>query len=183
MSLSRFWSTIFLQRRQLLDAASWREVILASAQGKKAWGTRIVANAAAGATARGVTIWSMRDTQSPRKQFSLGGSLGAGAGSFFRMLRGKPGRNAKIFRGAKSGLSGFLKPVSAALRVLFLEVSGFVFLCFSVAIVSAFLREYRKYQKHQAGLDRVILAGAISTMFFYFGVSSFWRARRKRSRI
>jgi hypothetical protein len=125
----------------------------------------------------------MSDAQSPRKQLSIGGSLGAGAGSFFRVLRGKPGRNAKIFRGVRSGVSGFMKPAMAALRVLFLEVSGFIFLCFSVAIVSAFLREYRKYQIHQTSLERVVLAGAISTMFFYFGVSSFWRARRKRSRI
>jgi hypothetical protein len=67
------------------------------------------------------------------------------------------------------------------LRVLFLEVSGFVFISFTVIVVSAFLREYRKYAMHQAGLERVVLAGVVSAMFFYFGLSSFWRARRKRS--
>ena len=69
------------------------------------------------------------------------------------------------------------------LRVLFLEVSGFIFLCFTVFIVSAFVREYRKYTMHQVGPERVVLAGAIGAMFLYFGLSSFWRARRKRSRI
>jgi hypothetical protein len=69
----------------------------------------------------------------------------------------------------------------STLHVLFLEVSGLIFICFSVMIVSAFFREYRKYATHQVGLERVVLAGAIGSMFLYFGLSSFWRARRKRS--
>ena len=84
-----------------------------------------------------------------------------------------------MFRGARTGISGFLKPVIAALRVLFLEVSGFIFLCFSAIIVSAFVHEYRKYAMHHIGLERVVLAGAVGAMFLYFGVSSFWRARQK----
>jgi type VI protein secretion system component VasK len=99
------------------------------------------------------------------------------------MLKGKPGRNQRIFRGLRSGTAAFLGSVLGAFRVLFLEVSGFIFLCFTVIIVGAFFREYRKYAMHQVGLERVILAGAVGTMFLYFGVSSFWRARRKRSGI
>ncbi len=145
-----------------------------------------------GSRSRRIRCWSraqerynnsvMSDVQSPGK-FSLGGTLGAGAGTVFRWLRGKPGRNTRMFRGVRSGVSGFLKPVLAVLRVLFLEISGFIFLCFSVIIVSAFIREYRKYAMHQAGLERVILAGGVGVIFFYFGVSSFWWARQKRSRI
>lgn len=129
----------------------------------------------------------MSEAEPGKERFSLGGTLGAGAGTGFRLLRarlrGKPGRNQRMFNGIRSGVSGFLKPVAHVLRILFLEVSGFIFLCFSVIIVSAFLHEYKKYAMHQVGLERVILAGAIGTMFFYFGVSSFWRARQKRSRI
>jgi type VI protein secretion system component VasK len=62
-----------------------------------------------------------------------------------------------------------------------LEVSGFIFLCFTAIIVTAFVRECGKFAKHQVGVERVILTGAIGAMFLYFGVSSFWRARRKRS--
>jgi hypothetical protein len=129
----------------------------------------------------------MSDRPAEREKFSMGGTLGAGAGTVFRLvrgrLRGKPGRNQRVFNGLRSGVSGFMKPVMHVLRVLFLEVSGFIFLCFSVIIVSAFFHEYKKYAMHQAGLERVILAGAIGAMFFYFGVSSFWRASQKRSRI
>jgi hypothetical protein len=109
--------------------------------------------------------------------------LGAGAGKTLYLLKGKPGRNKRFLRGFQSGAAAFMGTVGATLRVLFLEVSGFIFISFTVIIVSAFLREYRKYATHQVGLDRVVLAGAIGAMFLYFGLSSFWRARRKRSRI
>jgi hypothetical protein len=95
-------------------------------------------------------------------------------------LRGGPGRNKRIIRGVRSGTVAFLGAALKTLRVLFLEVSGFVFICFTVIVVSAFLREYRKYATHQVGPERVILAGVVGAMFLYFGLSSFWRARRKR---
>lgn len=125
----------------------------------------------------------MGEEQSSRGQFSLGGTLGAGAGTAFRMLRGKPGRNKKVLGGVRAGMSGFLKPVMAALRVLFLELSGVMFLFFTLAVAIAFLREYKKYVTHQVGWHSVALAGAVGAMFLYFGVSSFWQARRKRSRM
>jgi hypothetical protein len=131
----------------------------------------------------GVTMINMSDARSPGRQSSWGALLGSGAGTALRQLRGEPGRNKRIVRGVRSGATAFLGSVLGTLRVLFLEVSGFVFLCFTVIIVSAFLREYKQYALHQVGLDRLVLAGAIGTMFLYFGVSSFWRARRKRSRV
>jgi hypothetical protein len=125
----------------------------------------------------------MAEEQSSRGQFSLGGTLGAGAGTAFRMLRGKPGRNKKLLGGVQAGVSGFLKPVMAALRVLFLEVSGVMFLFFSLAVTIAFFREYKKYATHEVGWHHLALAGAVGGMFLYFGVSSFWQARRKRSKM
>jgi hypothetical protein len=129
---------------------------------------------------------TMGDARSSREQFSLGGRLGAGAGTAYRMLcsslRGKPGRNQKLLRGVQAGVSGFAKPLRNVLRVLFLEVSGFFFLFFTLAIGFAVVREYRRYEMHEAGPERVVLAGAVGAMFLYFGVSSFWRARRKRSK-
>jgi len=149
----------------------------------------------------------MSDVQGSGKQSSLGGMLGTGAGTAWRMLKGKrmqhasmsaamgaragsgwrslkgaPGRNRRLWRGLRSGASAFLDSVQHVLHVLFLEVSGLIFLCFTAIIVGAFVREYRKYTMHQSGAERVILAGVLGAMFFYFGLSSFWRARRKRSR-
>jgi hypothetical protein len=135
-----------------------------------------------GPVASGVTIGGMSDAPTPRRQSSWGSLLGLGAGTAFRQLRGGPGRNKRIFRGVRSGAAAFLGSAMGTLRVLFLEVSGFVFICFTVIIVSTFVREYRKYVTHQVGVERVVLAGAIGAMFFYFGLTSFWRARRRRSR-
>lgn len=137
----------------------------------------------AGGAGCGVTINGMAEQQSSRGQFSLGGTLGAGAGTAFRMLRGKPGRNKKLFGGVQAGVSGFMKPVMAAMRVLFLELSGVMFLFFTLSVSVAFLREYKKYQMHEVGWHHLALAGAVGAMFLYFGVSSFWQARRKRSKM
>ncbi len=119
----------------------------------------------------------------PRKgDFSLGGALGAGAGRGYRILRGTPGRNKRLLRAVQSAVSGFAGPLRKVLHVLFLEVSGLIFLFISLGVISAFLREYRKYAMHETGVERVIVTAAVGAMFFYFGVSSFWRARRRRSR-
>ena len=124
-------------------------------------------------------------TQSPpqpsRGEFSLGGTLGAGAGRAYRILRGTPGRNSRLLRGLQAGVSGFAGPLRNVIRVLFLEVSGFIFLFIALAMATGFVREYKKYAVHEVGAGRVILTGAVGCMFLYFGVSSFWQARRRRS--
>jgi hypothetical protein len=121
--------------------------------------------------------------RSGNREFSWGGALGSGAGRAYRLLRGTPGRNQRLLRGLEAGVSGFAGPLRNVLRVLFLEVSGFIFLFFSLAVISAFIREYRRYSMHEVGVGHVILAGAVGAMFLYFGVSQFWRARRKQSKV
>ena len=111
-----------------------------------------------------------------------GGRLGRGAGKLFRVAKGEPGRNRRYFRGIASGAGAFFSALSTTLRVLFLELSGLIFLLFSITIVGAFYRELRQYEQHHGSMERVVLAGAVGAMFLYFGVSSFWRARRRRSR-
>jgi hypothetical protein len=152
-------------------------------QGKKRVNRQWDRNQPSAALAGAVQYKHMSDAPSSGRFSNVGSTLGAGAGTAFRVLKGKPGRNKRWFRGFQSGASAFTKTMAGTLRVLFLEVSGFIFICFTVMIISAFFREYRKYATHQAGMERVILAGAVSAMFFYFGLSSFWRARRKRSKI
>jgi hypothetical protein len=66
------------------------------------------------------------------------------------------------------------------LSLLWLEVTGFVFLAIGVIAGSACYREYVHYRSGQIGMSRTILAGVIALMFAWFGISSFWRVRRKR---
>jgi len=62
---------------------------------------------------------------------------------------------------------------------LWLEVTGFVFLALAGIGVIAFFREYAKYQAGHAPSSRAVLAVCFAGLFGWFGVSSFWRVRKK----
>jgi hypothetical protein len=63
-------------------------------------------------------------------------------------------------------------------RILWLEVTGFMFLCLAVVGAAAGFREYRHYARGQAGFSKVAVAAVFTLMFLYFGVNSFWKSRR-----
>jgi hypothetical protein len=65
------------------------------------------------------------------------------------------------------------------LGILWLEVTGFVFLSLAGIGGLAFAREYSKFEAGKTGSGRVVLAVCFTLTFAWFGVSSFWRARRK----
>jgi hypothetical protein len=63
---------------------------------------------------------------------------------------------------------------------LWLEVTGFTFFVLAFIGGLAGFREYSKYQAGQSeGLGRVILAACFTLTFAWFGLSSFWRVRKK----
>jgi len=66
------------------------------------------------------------------------------------------------------------------LRQLWLEVTGFMFLAIAGIGALAGMREYGKYQSgHAAGPGRLLLAVCFTVSFTWFGLSSFWRVKRK----
>ncbi len=65
------------------------------------------------------------------------------------------------------------------LGILWLEVTGFVFLSLAGIGGLAFAREYAKYEAGKTSSGRVVLAVCFTLTFAWFGVTSFWRARRK----
>jgi hypothetical protein len=85
------------------------------------------------------------------------------------------GRTAK---GVARGVGGFLKPFRRVGGILWLEITGSFFLLF---VVAAALPLWRYKPSHINGpYDKNFLAAAgIMVVFFYLGVSSFWRARRR----
>lgn len=113
---------------------------------------------------------------------SVGGMLGRGAGVLFGLATRKWRTNRGVMSDWRKRTRAFLKPVLLTLRVLFLEATGLIFLCLSLTVFVALWREYHKYLSHESSLERVVLAGVVSLMFLYFGLTSFWRAWRKRSR-
>jgi hypothetical protein len=62
---------------------------------------------------------------------------------------------------------------------LWLEVTGTLFLLMAVFGGGAMVREYMKYTAGRAPSSHVAAALCFTTVFAWFGISSFWRVRRK----
>ena len=62
---------------------------------------------------------------------------------------------------------------------LWLEVTGFVFLALAGIGALALVREYFKFQAGKTTGSRVAIAVCFTVVFGWFGLSSFWRVRRK----
>jgi hypothetical protein len=71
------------------------------------------------------------------------------------------------------------RSMSRVLRLLWLQVIGFFFLALAAMGGLALAREYPRYQAGAVGASKLALAACFLALFAYFGVSSFWRARRK----
>ncbi len=69
-----------------------------------------------------------------------------------------------------------------AARQLWLEVTGTVFLAMAVFGGTAGVREYMQYASGHATVGRVAIAACFTLAFGWFGLSSFWRVRRKSPR-
>ena len=67
------------------------------------------------------------------------------------------------------------------LHQLWLEVTGFVFLVMAGIGCFPLAREWTKFTEGRAGPGRLLIALAFVLTFGYFGLSSFWRVKRKRS--
>ncbi len=65
------------------------------------------------------------------------------------------------------------------LHQLWLEVTGFVFLFLAAIGALAFFREFTKNPIGQISWGRVLVAIVFTLTFAWFGLSSFWRVRRK----
>jgi len=107
--------------------------------------------------------------------------LGRQGRAVLRIAGRKTGEN-RWARAFYRGGSTFLGNVSQVLRALWLEVTGFLFLVLAVIGGGAAVREYKRYTAGSATTGRVGIAVAFALLFFYFGVESFVRARRKSKR-
>lgn len=68
------------------------------------------------------------------------------------------------------------------LHLLWLEVTGLLFLVMALGLGNAAVKEYGKYRAGQIGPGRAELAMCFTLAFVWFGLSSFWRVRKKRER-
>ena len=68
------------------------------------------------------------------------------------------------------------------MHVLWLEVTGVIFLIMALSFGGATVKEYGKYHAGQVGPGRMGAALLFTVAFAWFGLSSFWRVRRKSQR-
>lgn len=103
---------------------------------------------------------------------------------------GTQGRAFLRVAGRKSGENRWLRAfyhagritagtVGRVLHVLWLEVTGLLFLFLAIVGGGAAVRQYHRHEAGTSGVGKVALAAAFALAFAYFGVSSFWRSRKK----
>jgi len=80
--------------------------------------------------------------------------------------------------GLARGVGGFLKPFRRVGGILWLEVTG-VFFFLPVLVFTPTLWRTRFSYAHGPDHRTFIASAIVVVIFFYLGVSSFWRARRK----
>jgi len=68
------------------------------------------------------------------------------------------------------------RSLRSVVRMLWLEVTGLVFVFFAVIGVTYAVREYHK---HGVSSARLFAGVCFSVLFAWYGVTSFWRTRRK----
>ena len=83
----------------------------------------------------------------------------------------------RVLRAGVSSIAATMGSVGRVLRKLWHEMTGFLFIC--LAVVGG-AEVWRKWETHET--QKLAVAMAFSAMFLYFGVSSFWRAKRPSPR-
>jgi hypothetical protein len=103
-------------------------------------------------------------------------SAGAGLGSAVRLLTSKNTKN--ILSGLMAGGSSMFASFFRVLRQLMLQVTGFLFLVIAVILGSKVWHEYPSFAATHAEPARFYVTSFFFVLFTYFGLSSFWRARK-----
>ena len=97
------------------------------------------------------------------------------------MVRDLASRNRRL-NAAMSAVRATARSFGHILHLLWLEVTGTVFLAMAAFGGIALVREYTKYSAGRATAGRVAIAVCFTLAFAWFGLSSFWRVHRKSQR-
>ena len=90
-------------------------------------------------------------------------------------------RRNRWVRGGVAAVTAVGKSMGRVAHLLWLEITGLFFLLFSMVGGFALSREYPKYAAGKLSAGKLMITLAFTVVFAYFGVSSFWRVRRKGS--
>jgi hypothetical protein len=103
-------------------------------------------------------------------------AAGAGLGNAVRALRGQQGK--RFLGGLLTGGASMFGTFTNVIRLLMLQVMGFLFLVIAVVLGSKSWHEYQAYTAVHSSPHRFYTAASFCLLFTYFGISSFWRARK-----
>jgi hypothetical protein len=95
-------------------------------------------------------------------------------------IAGEQMKRSRTYGALLSGVRTTWNHFGAVAHQLWLEITGFVFLAFAGVGLVALLREYGAYHAGKTSSGHVAAAAGFTLMFAWFGVSSFWRVRRRR---
>jgi len=98
-----------------------------------------------------------------------------------RVAGQQAGRNRTVSAFAKAARAT-ARSFANVLHQLWLEIVGVIFLVMALSFTSASVKEYGKYRAGQVGAGRVAVTICFAVTFAWFGVSSFWRVRKKKQR-
>jgi len=98
-----------------------------------------------------------------------------------RVAGQQAGRNRTVSAFAKAARAT-ARSFGNVLHELWLEMVGVLFLVMAVSLTSASVKEYSKYHAGHAGAARFAVTVCFAATFAWFGVSSFWRVRKKKQR-
>jgi hypothetical protein len=88
-------------------------------------------------------------------------------------------QRSRTVRAAKHAASTTARALGRVLHQLWLEVTGVVFLLMALSFAAASVKEFGRYHSGQSGPGRLALAMLATLAFAWFGLSSFWRVRKK----
>ena len=102
-------------------------------------------------------------------------------GVALRVVRNLAGRSRRV-TAALSAVRATARSFAHILHLLWLEVTGTVFLAMAFVGGVALIREYGKYTAGHTTASRLAIAICFTLTFAWFGLSSFWRVHRKSQR-
>ena len=97
-------------------------------------------------------------------------------------VAGQQAQRSRTFNALMGAARTTARSFTRAMHQLWLEVTGVIFLLMALSFAGATFKEYGKYHAGQAGPGRLGIVILCTLTFGWFGLSSFWKARRKSQR-
>jgi hypothetical protein len=97
-------------------------------------------------------------------------------------VAGKQAGRSRTLNAVWGGIRTAGRSFGHAANQLWLEVTGTLFLAIAVFGAVTLVREYLKYEAGHATASRLAVAAAFTVTFGWFGMSSFWKSKRKTER-